>query len=260
MIGRPLKIDAAAEAQRISKFIARSVQSAGAEGVVVGISGGVDSAVVGELCVRALGSSKVVAALLPSVHTPKADVRDAERLVARWKCRSINVGITPLVESFVSSIHEKGNRIAKANVQARVRMVMLYYIANSDSLLVVGTGDRSELELGYYTKFGDGGVDFLPIAHLYKTQVRALASHLGLPRRIVEKPASPQLWPGHTASQELPAGYDELDLVLYHLVDEGLSAAEAARKAGVGERVAKEVFGMRRRAAHKRKMPPSLLQ
>jgi hypothetical protein len=106
------------------------------------------------------------------------------------------------------------------------------------------------------TKYGDGGVDFLPIAHLYKTQVRELGKRLGLPEKIVNKPASPQLWPGHTAAEELPADYDRLDPLLYYLFDAKLSLAAAAKKAGVGTDMARTAMKLHRSSAHKRRMPP----
>jgi NAD+ synthase len=112
-----------------------------------------------------------------------------------------------------------GSKIAEANVKARARMMICYFFANSFNMPVAGTGDRSEDLIGYFTKHGDGGVNFLPIAHLYNTQVRALGAHLGLPERIVTKPSSPQLWPGHLATDEIPLGYEKLDLVLHLLFD-----------------------------------------
>lgn len=125
-------------------------------------------------------------------------------------------------------------------------------------IITHNTGDRSEELLGYFTKFGDGGVDFLPISHLYKTQVRRLGAHLGLPKNIVEKPASPQLWPGHKATDEIPAVYDRLDILLHHLFDLKASPHEAAFSAGLPVRVADKVLEMHRKTEHKRTMPPSL--
>jgi NAD+ synthase len=153
----------------------------------------------------------------------------------------------------------EGAKLADANLQARTRMVLLYYFANTMGYLVAGTGDRSEEEIGFFTKYGDGGVDFLPIAHLYKTQVRFLARRLGLPRKIAEKPASPQLWPGHKATDEIPVDYDKLDLVLSALFDLKLKPREAAARAGVPPSVVERTLEMHRRSAHKRTVPPSLL-
>lgn len=253
-----LAIDFEREERRITAFISRIVARSGASGVVVGLSGGVDSSVACALCVRALGKEGVLAALLPSKHTPPGDTEDVVRLADELEIRRVSVAISPLVDALISAAGSNAAKLARANVQARVRMTILYYLANSRDLLVVGTGDRSEELLGFFTKFGDGGADFLPIAHLYKTQVRLLGKHLGIPPGIVSKPASPQLWSGHTAEEELPAGYEKLDVVMHCLFDAGGSALRAAAEGGVSRTVALRVLEMHRKSAHKRVLPPSL--
>jgi NAD+ synthase len=258
-MARPqLVIDAKREKSRITAFIRRVVARSGANGVVVGLSGGVDSSVAFVLCVKALGRANVLAALLPSKHTPAGDTEDAVRLADEWGVRRVSVAISPLVDALISAAGSSAAKLARANVQARVRMTILYYLANSQRLLVVGTGDRSEELLGFFTKFGDGGVDFLPIAHLYKTQVRLMGRYLGIPAGIAGKPASPQLWPGHTAEEELPAGYEKLDVVMHCLFDDGSSVPQAATEGGVSRAAAYRVLEMHRKSAHKRALPPSL--
>lgn len=258
-MAKPLPaIDVKKEERRITAFIRRVVARSGASGVVVGLSGGVDSAVVFAFCVRALGAKSVLAALLPSKHTPLGDTEDAARLADEWGVTRVSIDISPLVDALISAADSSAVKLARANVQARVRMTILYYLANSRSLLVVGTGDRSEELLGFFTKFGDGGADFLPIAHLYKTQVRLMGEYLGIPPGIVSKPASPQLWPGHTVEEELPAGYEKLDLVMHCLFDTGGSVAHAASEGGVSRMVVRRVLEMHRKSAHKRALPPSL--
>jgi NAD+ synthase len=253
-----LRIQASREAERITAFIGRTVGEAQAGGVVLGLSGGIDSAVVGALCVNALGKDRVLVLLMPSGHTPRRDLDDARKLADIWRVRWEEIPISGIVDDVIGSAKAEGNRMAKANVQARVRMVLLYYRANTLGYLVAGTGDRSEGLLGYYTKWGDGGVDFLPIAHLYKTQVRELGSFLGLPKRLVEKPASPQLWPGQKATDEIPANYDRLDVVLYCLYDLRVKPAEAAARARVPLEVVNRVLEMHARTEHKRNLPPHL--
>jgi NAD+ synthase len=245
------------ETRRIVRFVVDMVDRAGAKGVVVGLSGGIDSSAVGALCVRALGKDRVVGLVMPSATTPAEDVTDAKGLASSWGIELVEVDISGMVDAVVSGVAVGGTRISRANVQARMRMVILYYAANSRGMLVAGTGDRSEEELGFFTKFGDGGSDFLPIAHLYKTQVRSLGRYLGLPQKIVEKQASPQLWPGHTAEEELPTGYEKLDLFL-SAVDVGKSVELAAERAGVSLKAAKDIMAMRERSEHKRMQPPSL--
>jgi len=198
----------------------------------------------------------VTALLLPSDFTPASDVQDAEAMAAQWGVRTYRANVSGIADKFLAAFELEGDRIARANIQARVRMVLGYYVANSLGLLVAGTGDKSEDLLGFFTKFGDGGVDFLPIAHLYKTQVRALGARLGIPQRVVNKPASPQLWPGHRAADELPADYDKLDPLLCYIFDKKLPLAAAAKKAGLGRDTAKEVVRMHLSSAHKRAVPP----
>ncbi len=253
-----LGINPESESKKIVEFVRSTVRAASAGGAIVGLSGGIDSAVVGALCVKALGRERVLCILMPSDHTPREDTEDAEALAARWGVRTVRVNVSGIVDTISDSSGLEGTKLAQANLEARARMALLYYYANTLGYLVAGTGDRSESLVGFFTKGGDGMVDFLPIAHLYKTQVRTLGKHLGLPDGIVTKPASPQLWPGHKASDELPADYDKLDVVLHYLFDRRASPAEAAAEAGVPKRVAEAALLMHRKSAHKRAMPPSL--
>jgi NAD+ synthase len=257
-LSKRIEIEPARETARISSFVRRVVKGASAKGVVVGLSGGIDSAVVGGLCVRALGKDRVLALLMPSDHTPEVDLSDARKMADSWGVQAVKIPISNIAELITGSAGVQGTKIARANVEARVRMILLYYFANSLGYLVAGTGDRSEETIGFFTKFGDGGADFLPIAHLFKTQVRQLGAYLGLPKSVVEKPASPQLWPGHKASDELPADYDKLDIVLHELFDLKAGPRASAVKAGVSASVPERVLQMHRQSAHKRAMPPSL--
>ena len=241
---------------RILRFIRTAVSNAGATGVVLGISGGVDSAVVGELCVRALGKRKVMALIMPSSQTVASDLRDAKALVRKWGVRSRIVPIDPAVRAVLKESGLGGGLVARGNLQARMRMSALYYFANTTNRLVVGTGDRSEIELGYFTKFGDGGADLLPIGNLYKTEVRELGRYLGIPNRIIAKPSSPGLWKGHRAEAELGAPYEILDAILADHFGRGVSITESAAKAGVPVDIVRRVVAMHASTAHKRALPP----
>jgi NAD+ synthase len=258
MVKQPLTLDEPTEEEKIISFVRKTVGAARAHGVVLGLSGGIDSAVVCALCAEALGEKKVLGILMPSDSTPPQDEADARTLASLLGIRTKEVAISNVVGELLAGVKVKGTKLARANLQARARMTILYFYANTLGLLVAGTGDRSEVEIGFFTKYGDGGADFLPIAHLYKTQVRRLASHLGVLPSIVRKPSSPQLWLGHKATDELPADYDRLDLVLYYLLDERLTVGEAASKAGVRREVGGKVLEMIRSSAHKRALPPSL--
>src|SRR5207247_5173639 len=144
-----------------------------------------------------------------------ADSRDARELAKVLKIEKVEFPIDELSDLFLTNFPAKTkDRVTLGNLKARIRMASLYFLANAKNLLVAGTGDKSEDLIGYFTKYGDGGVDFLLIAHLYKTQVKNLGSFLNVPREIVEKPSSPNLWEGHKATDEIPLGYNELDEVL----------------------------------------------
>ncbi len=243
----------------IVKFIRDTVMSAGAKGSVIGLSGGIDSSVVASLLAKALGKDHVLGILMPTHFTPKEDTDDAEWLAKFLQIRSQIVDIQSVVDAFTSTlgikVETQMTRIPLANIQSRTRMILLYYFANLNNYLVAGTGDRSEDLIGYFTKYGDGGVDFLPISHLYKTQVRKLGEHLGLPQRMLLKPSSPQLYPGHKATDEIPLDYDQLDPVLRMLFDENNPSESVAEKAGVPLESVEEVVRRFRGSVHKRLYP-----
>jgi len=227
-----LKLDLGEVEKRICDFIKGIVQDAGASGVVVGLSGGVDSSLTAALCTKALGKENVLGIILPLSFTPTEDVDDAINLAEDLGIRKVVVDIDEICNAFfigldVDLVNPK-NMIPLANIRARVRMVILYYYSNVYGYLVVGTGDRSESLIGYFTKYGDGGVDLLPICRLYKTQVRELAKYMGIPERMAFKPSSPQLYPGQKASDEIPIEYEELDLILFNLFDLGMTSIEVS--------------------------------
>lgn len=205
---------------KITRFIKDYVRKANANGVVLGLSGGIDSAVVATLSAKALGGSKVLALMLPEKETYRAkDIYHANLVIRKFKLRSQKCDITPTLEAFYQSIpiFDSSERICKGNIKARTRMIYWYYYANKLSLIVCGSSDKSETMMGYFTKWGDVAADISPIMDLYKTQVKRLAQHIGIPRGILEKPSTPALWPGQTAEGELGVGYETLDLVLYGL-------------------------------------------
>jgi NAD+ synthase len=240
-------------------YFIRSVVN-GAKGVVLGLSGGVDSSLTATLCAKALGSSRVLALLMPLHFTPKSDVEDALNL-AKWL--GIDHRVIPIdgiVEAFLNVLPYEGSdpfyKMPAANLRARVRMLILYYYANLYGFLVAGSSDKSEILIGYYTKYGDGAADLLPIAHLYKTQVRSLANWLGIPERIAFKPSSPQLYAGHKITDELPVDYEILDRILVGLFEYKLKPSEIAEKLKIPEDVVFSVIKRYRSTSHKRRLPP----
>jgi len=255
-----VKLDFDKVTNEIVGFIRRTVKDAGAAGVAVGLSGGVDSSLVAALCVRALGPKKVLGVIMPTGFTPREDVNDARELAVSLGMRTELVGIQEISEAFFRGLRVKEKdakqRIPMANIRARIRMVALYYYANLHNYLVAGTGDRSERLIGYFTKYGDGGADFLPIGHLYKTQVRALAAYLGIPEKIAGKPSSPQLYPGHEIMDEIPLAYERLDPVLVGLFDQKLTPREVSQLTDVPVEVVEEILRRFNKSRHKRAYPP----
>ncbi|MDI9643943.1 MAG: NAD+ synthase [Candidatus Verstraetearchaeota archaeon] len=245
-------------ASEICRFIRRKV---GGRRAVLGLSGGIDSAVTAKLAVKALGSERVLALIMPDLaSTPLEDVTDARTLADEIGIGYRVIDITGVAKSLVdlvSGTDVRRDKVAEGNTRARLRMTIMYYIANSENRIVIGSGDRSELLIGYFTKYGDGGVDLLPLGCLYKTQVRELARWIGIPQRIVEKESSPRLWPGQTAEGELGLSYEEIDRILFELIDLKKGVKEAIRDLGeeYAEKVTR-VAWMIRRSAHKRRTPP----
>lgn len=246
----------------ILEFTRRVVKDADASGVVLGLSGGVDSALAAALCARALGKDKVQGVLMPASFTPKRDIADAVALAKMLGIRTESVDIDGICNAFIKALNISGEgvkmRIPLANVRARIRMMILYFYANANNCLVVGTSDRSETLIGFFTKYGDGAADFFPIRHLYKTQVKDLAKHLGIPKRIVTKPSSPQLYPGHKLSDEVLLDYDRLDPVLVGLFDHGLSPERVSEMTRVPLSTILEFIARHKRTAHKRKLSPMI--
>jgi NAD+ synthase len=238
---------------RIKTFISQRVNEAGADGITLGLSGGVDSTVVAHLSAMALPKRKVLGLILPdSATTPRADVRDAEDTARSLGIETRFIEMSTIRGEFMK--HLETGSLAEGNLRARIRMCLLYYHANISNRIVLGTGDRSEILIGYYTKYGDGGVDVLPIGGLYKSQVRMLAKAIEVPDRIADKPSSPHLWSGQTAEGELGLSYEVIDPVLHLLFDRKLKPEDAARQIEDSNAVAR-VLEMHRRSQHKRTLP-----
>ena len=245
--------------REIVTFTKNAVNEARADGVVVGLSGGVDSSLVAALSVRALGKESVLGVMLPMAFTPTKDIQDAKEVARLLGIQTECIPIQPVTDCIVEALKVDSAdlrlKIPLANICARTRMVVLYYFANAHNYLVAGTGDRSELLIGYFTKYGDGGADFLPIGHLYKTQVRKLAQRLGIPQSIAFKPSSPQLYPGHKATDEIPIDYEKLDHVERMLFEDELTVEEVSDKTHVNTRIVEDVVERYRASAHKRSHP-----
>ena len=238
----------------IESFIAHQVEASGRKGVVLGLSGGVDSALVARLCADAVGPQRVLALGLPEGQGGK-DMADARGYAAALGVGFRVVDIAPLVAPFEAALKpRKSDRVTRGNLRARARMVVLYFVANAEGRLVMGTGNKSELLCGYFTRWGDGGVDFLPIGDLYKTQVQDMARHLGIPESIVDKPPTAGLWPGQTDEGDLGIAYDDLDRILLG-IELQMDADAIAEKTGVRVREVRRIEALVAATSYKRKLP-----
>lgn len=242
--------------KRILKFIRARVIDAGFSGVVIGLSGGIDSSVTAALCVNALGSDKVLGLMLPEKDSDPNDSKDAIKLAEQFKIPYEIVNITSIIDACLNT-YPKDNvdsLTLVGNVKARVRMVTLYYYANKLRRLVAGSSNKSEILVGYFTKFGDGASDILPIGDLYKTQVRRLAEYLQIPKEIIQKTPTAGLWEGQTDEAEIGVSYDVLDLILYGL-EHWMNESEIADDLNLPLGKVNRIVEMWRKSEHKRKFP-----
>ncbi|MCK5422903.1 MAG: NAD(+) synthase [Deltaproteobacteria bacterium] len=194
--------------EAISKWLKNQVEQANAKGVVVGLSGGLDSAVVAALAKRSL-KDKVLGLILPC-HSQKEDAEDANLIASHLQLETCTADLSSTYDSLIA-ILPSADKNTTANIKTRLRMICLYYFASSKNYLVAGTGNKSEISVGYFTKYGDGGTDILPLGDLFKSQVIEIAKKLSLPEAIINKPPSAGLWPGQTDEGELKITYEQLD-------------------------------------------------
>jgi len=247
-----LEINPEITISRISKFIVKRINDAKANGVIIGLSGGIDSSVTAALCVRALGHEKTFGLLMPTQTTQQQDIDDAIKIATSLGMKYAIEDISPSLNAFKQfQVFNPERKIVNGNLAARFRMGLLYYYANLHNWLVIGTGNKSELLVGYFTKFGDGGCDILPLGDLYKCQVRQLAEYLEIPPEIIKKAPSAGLWPGQTDEDELGIMYDTLDKILSSL-EQLMLPNEISKEFDIPLEVIKKVEHMIRKSEHKR--------
>jgi NAD+ synthase len=239
----------------IHQFLRSHVEEAEAAGVLIGLSGGIDSALCARLARDALGPERTHALLLPDSLFPVALRQEVAEYAAQLGISLRVVEINGPEGGFRTLFPDVTDRVSWGNVKARLRMISLYVVAREQHLLVVGTGNKSELLMGYFTKWGDGGVDLLPVGDLYKTQVRALAAQLELPRAIRDRPPTAGLWEGQTDEEELGLPYSELDQILFGL-EQLRTSEEIARASKIPLERVRKVEATVDRTRHKRRSPP----
>ena len=237
----------------LTYFIREEVQKAGFQKVVVGISGGVDSALTAFLSVKALGKENVIGLSMPYKTSSRSSVEDARLVAKKLEIEFHEIDITPQIDAYYKLFPDADN-VRRGNKMARERMSILYDFAHWKKALVIGTSNKSELLIGYSTRWGDGAHDINPIGDLYKTQVWEMAEFVGVPERIVKKKPSADLWPGQTDEGEIGLSYRTLDQILVGYVDLRLRREELIR-AGFDQKTVDRVLKMVRNSQYKRKMP-----
>jgi NAD+ synthase len=241
--------------KRVRRFIKEYVENSGAEGIVLGLSGGIDSSTTAALSSLSIGGDRVLGLMLPEKETYKPkDVDDARLVAEKFGLKTQICDLTPILASFYKAIpiFDQSDKLCKGNIKARTRMIILYYYANKLNRIVCGSSDKSETMMGYFTKWGDVAADISPIMDLYKTQVRKLAAHLGIPAKLAAKPSTPALWPNQLAETELGIKYETLDLILYGL-ERFMTTQEIARQLKIENTLVKKVKSRWLAVEHKRR-------
>lgn len=242
--------DYASITQTFEKFLSDEIEKNHANGVILGLSGGIDSAVLAYLCKRQL-KEKTVALIMPDTSmTPKSETDDALKMISLTGIEYKLIDIKPIVNEY--SMYLEPNDWAKGNLRARVRTNILYYYANAKNYLVLGSSDKSEHLMGYFTKYGDGASDITPIISLYKLQVREIAKYLGVPENVISKKSSPHLWKDHVAEEELGATYEEIDSILYCLFEKKKTVDETSELTQIDKSLVEKIYQLNINSEHKR--------
>jgi NAD+ synthase len=252
-----LEIDFDEVQKRICRFIKEYVENAGAKGIVLGLSGGIDSGTIAALSSLAIGGDHVLGLMLPEKENfNQKDIDDAKVVADKFHVETQICDMSNVLGCFYSAIpvFDQSDRLCKGNIKARTRMIYLYYYANKLNRIVCGSSDKSETMMGYFTKWGDAAADITPIMDLYKTQVRKLAIHIGVPEELALKPSTPALWPNQLAETELGIKYETLDLILYGL-ERFMAPEEIADQLGIQAIIVDKVKVRWLANEHKRRMP-----
>ena len=250
IISKIINQDYASITDKIEEFIEKQIEKNQAKGIILGLSGGIDSAVLTYICKRKL-KEKTLALIMPDTTiTPSSETEDAMKIIGVTGIKHKLIDIKPIVNEY--SMYLVPNEKSKGNLRARVRTNILYYYANIENYLVLGSSDKSEYLIGYFTKFGDGASDLTPISSLYKLQVREIAKYLGVPDNIISKKSSPHLWKDHEAEKELGIQYEEVGSILHCLFEKKLSIQETAELTKIDKQIVEKIYGLNTNSEHKR--------
>ena len=238
----------------IKDFIKTYVQSSGSKGVVIGLSGGIDSAVIAVLCRQVLGKKNTHCLFMPDDTTPNSDIQHQKIISQKFDLFCETKNISEIVQNIENNCFVKPDKMALANMKARIRMTLLFEYANMNNLRVCGTSNKSELLVGYFTKYGDGGADIMPIGDLYKTQIYELAKFLKIPTEIICKAPTAGLIKDQTDEKELGFAYEILDKVLMGL-ERKQELSDIAKNTGLKKSDVEKIKNMRVKSEHKRHNP-----
>ncbi len=250
----PKDIEIKETLEKIKRFISSRLDNSGLDGFVIGLSGGIDSALSTALAVEAVGKDKVLGIIMPYRTSSDNSEKDAMELISKTGIEYRKIDISPMIDAYYKNIDEN-TRFRAGNKMARERMSILFDVAFQTGRMVLGTGNRTEICLGYTTWYGDSACSINPIGELYKTEVRLLAKALGVPDQIITKAPSADLWAGQTDEGEIGVTYEQIDLILRSIIDDGIISRSELEKLSYDEIHLEKVIALLNKNGFKRSLP-----